>query len=209
MLQPESQPQENLQGFAPRSTFPSRSSGRLTRNDGEHAPLAAISLLPHIPHYGYVLVFIVVFLNNLGIPLPGEMILLGAGFILGKAAGILWLPLAAGTAASFLGGICAFWLGRRLGQGGLIGIHWLHLTPERLKWPERYFERHGAKAVFIARFIAILPPMAANLMAGMTKIRWRVFLLYDLAGSVAFATSYILIGYVVGKQWKLLENGWA
>jgi membrane protein DedA with SNARE-associated domain len=88
-------------------------------------------------------------------------------------------------------------------------IHWLHLKPKTLKWPQRYFERHGAKAVFIVRFIAILPPMAANLMAGMTKIRWRVFLLYDLAGSVAFATSYILIGYVVGKQWKLLENGWA
>jgi membrane protein DedA with SNARE-associated domain len=152
-----------------------------------------------------VLVFIVVFLNNVGLPLPGEMILLGAGFILGKAAGILWLPLAAGTAASFLGGICAFWLGRRLGQGGLIGIHWLHLTPERLKWPERYFERHGAKAVFIARFIAILPPMAANLLAAMTTMQWRIFLVYDLAGSAAFASSYILIGYLFGKNWNLLE----
>ena len=48
------------------------------------------SLLPHIPHYGYVLVFIVVFLNNIGAPLPGETILLGAGFVLGKAAGSLW-----------------------------------------------------------------------------------------------------------------------
>jgi len=47
------------------------------------------SLLPHIPHYGHVLVFIVVLLNNLGIPLPGETILFGAGFILGKAAGSL------------------------------------------------------------------------------------------------------------------------
>src|ERR1035441_6170355 len=74
------------------------------------------SLLPHIPHYGYVLVFIVVFLNNLGVPLPGETILLGAGFILGKAAGSLWEPMVAGTAASFRGGSCSFWLGRRLGK---------------------------------------------------------------------------------------------
>jgi hypothetical protein len=51
------------------------------------------SLLPHLPHYGYVLVFIVVFLNNIGVPLPGETILLGAGFILGKAAGSLWEPM--------------------------------------------------------------------------------------------------------------------
>jgi membrane protein DedA with SNARE-associated domain len=55
-----------------------------------------------------VLVFIVVFLNNLGVPLPGETILLGAGFILGRAAGSLWQPMAAGTAACFLGGICSF-----------------------------------------------------------------------------------------------------
>jgi membrane protein DedA with SNARE-associated domain len=76
------------------------------------------SLLPNIPHYGYVLVFIVVFLNNIGIPLPGDTILLGAGFILGKNAISLWPPMAAGTAACFLGGLWAFWLGRRLGHSG-------------------------------------------------------------------------------------------
>jgi phosphatidylglycerol lysyltransferase len=70
-----------------------------------------------------VLVFIVVFLNNIGVPLPGETILLGAGFVLGKAAGSLWQPMAAGTAACFLGGNCSFWLGRRLGHGGLGKIH--------------------------------------------------------------------------------------
>src|ERR1035437_187767 len=85
------------------------------------------SLLPHTPHYGYVLVFIVVFLNNIGLPLPGETILLGAGFILGKAAGSLWQPMAAGTAASFAGGICAFWVGRRVGHGGLEKIHWINI----------------------------------------------------------------------------------
>jgi membrane protein DedA with SNARE-associated domain len=150
-------------------------------------------------------VFIVVFLNNLGFPLPGETILLGAGFILGQAAGSLWEPTAAGTVASFLGGICAFWLGRRLGHQGLAKIHWLHLTPERLEWPERYFKRHGAKAVFIARFIAIFPPVAANVLAGMTKMSWRSFLLYNLTGSAAFTATYILIGYFFGKKWKLIE----
>jgi membrane protein DedA with SNARE-associated domain len=163
------------------------------------------ALLPHIPHYGYVLIFIVVFLNNLGAPLPGETILLGAGFILGKSAGSLWEPMMAGTAACFLGGSCAFWLGRSLGQSGLGRIHWLHLTPERLKWPERFFKRHGAKAVFIARFIPLFPPVAANLLAGIAKMRWRIYLFYNLIGSAAYTTSYILIGYFFGKKWKRLE----
>ena len=163
------------------------------------------ALLPHIPHYGYVLVFIVVFLNNLGAPLPGETILLGAGFILGKSAGSLWEPMVAGTAACFLGGSCAFWLGRSLGQSGLERIHWLHLTPKRLKWPERFFKRHGAKAVFIARFIALFPPVAANLLAGIAKMPWRIYLFYNLTGSAAYTASYILIGYFFVKQWKRLE----
>jgi membrane protein DedA with SNARE-associated domain len=163
------------------------------------------SLLPHIPHYGYVLVFIVVFLNNIGVPLPGETILLGAGFILGKAAGSLWEPMASGTVACFLGGICSFWLGRRLGYSSLERVHWLHLTLESVKWPERFFKRHGAKAVFIARFIPLFPPVAANLLAGTAKMPWRIFLFYNLTGSAVYTTSYILIGYFFGKKWKLLE----
>ena len=82
-------------------------------------------------HYGYALVFIVVFLNNVGFPLPEETMLLGAGFILGKSAITLWPPLMAGGVACFLGGICSFWMGRRLGKSGLEKIHWLRLTPKR------------------------------------------------------------------------------
>ena len=163
------------------------------------------SLLPHIPHYGYVLIFIVAFLNNLGVPLPGETILLGAGFVLGKTADSLWQPVLAGTVACFLGGICAFWLGRRLGQGSVEKIHWLHLTPERVKWPEQFFKRHGARTVFIARFIFLFPPVVVNLLAGMSKMPWRTFLFYNLTGSAAYATTYILIGYFFGKKCKLLE----
>ncbi len=162
------------------------------------------SLLPHMHHYGYALVFIVVFLNNVGFPLPGETILLGAGFILGKAASALWPPMLAAAGACFAGGICSFWMGRRLGQSGLEKFHWLHLTPERLKWPEHFFQRHGAKAVFIARFIPLFPPAVANLLAGMSKMRWNIFLSFNLTGSVVYSISYILIGYFFGKKWKLL-----
>jgi membrane-associated protein len=162
------------------------------------------SLLPHIPHYGYVLVFIVAFLNNIGFPLPGETILLGAGFMLGKTADSLWQPMVAGTAACFLGGIWAFWLGRRLGHARLEKIRWLQLTPERMQWPERFFKRHGAKTVFIARFIFLFPPVVVNLLAGMAKIPWRTFLFYDLTGSAAYTTTYVLIGYFFGKEWKWL-----
>jgi membrane protein DedA with SNARE-associated domain len=74
-----------------------------------------------------------------------------------------------------------------------------------MKWPERFFKGHGAKTVFIARFIFLFPPVVANLLAGMSKMPWRTFLFYNLTGSAAYATTYILIGYCFGKKWKLLE----
>jgi len=163
------------------------------------------SLLPHFPHYGYVLVFIVVLLNNLGVPLPGDTTLLGAGFILGKNTFSLWEPMAAGSLACFLGGLWAFWVGGRMGLGVLKKNHWLHLAPKRIKWFENFFKHHGAKTIFIARFIPLFPPYAANLLAGMAKMRRRVFLFYNLTGSVVYAASYILIGYFFGKKWKMFH----
>jgi membrane protein DedA with SNARE-associated domain len=163
------------------------------------------SLLPHLPRYGFVFVFIVIFLNNIGVPMPGKAVLFGAGFILGKTEGSLWQPMVAGVVASFLGGICAFWLGRRLGRGRLEKIHWLHLTPEKLKWPQSFLKRHGARSVFIARFVPFFPPVAVNLLAGMAKIRWQIFLFYNLAISMVCGSGFILLGYFFGKRWKLLE----
>jgi membrane protein DedA with SNARE-associated domain len=163
------------------------------------------SLLPQLPHFGYVLVFIVVLLNNLGLPVPGETFAMAAGFVLGRSGDSLWQAMVACAAACFIGGTCAFWAGRGLSESRLEKIRWLHLTRERLKWPEKFFKRHGSKAVFIARFIPLFPPVAANLLAGMAKMRWRIFLLYNLAGSAAYTVVYILVGYYFGRQWKQLE----
>jgi membrane protein DedA with SNARE-associated domain len=163
------------------------------------------SLLPHLSHHGFALVFIVVFLSNVGVPFPGKVILLGAGFAWGRTEGALWEPMLAGTLASFLGGICAFWLGRHWGHGRLEKIHWLHLTSKRLGWPERLFKRQGAKTVFLARFIPVLPSAVANLLEGTTEIRWPAFLWFNLAGSAAYSIGYILLGYFFGKRWELLR----
>lgn len=123
----------------------------------------------------------------------------------GKAAGSLWQPLLAGTLASFLGGICVFWLGRRLGHDRLEKAHWLHLTQKRLEWPEHFFKRHGAKTVLLARFVPVLPTVVANLLEGTTTISWSTFQWLNLAGSAAYTIVYIVLGYFFGKKWQLLQ----
>jgi membrane protein DedA with SNARE-associated domain len=158
------------------------------------------------PHFGIAIVFIVTYLNSIGFPFPGEPILFGAGFILGRHGSSLWGAVATGITACFLGGESAFWLGRWLGYGRLKKIHWLHLTARKFERMEHYFKRYGAKTVFIARFIALLPPLVPNVLAGMAKMRWRVFLFYNFTGSAVYATVYILLGYFFGKYWEFLET---
>jgi len=74
-----------------------------------------------------------------------------------------------------------------------------------LRWPGRFFKRYGAKAVCIARFIAIFPPAACNVLAGMTKMSWLTFISYNLIGSAGSTAGYILIGFFFGEEWKFVE----
>lgn len=103
------------------------------------------ALLPLSPHDGVLVVFIALFLNNIGLPLPGETVLLGAGF---------------------LGGVCAFALGRRIHPNPLPDIRWLRRVLKRLERIESLFRQRGAVTVLVARFIPVLPPFAVNLLAG-------------------------------------------
>jgi hypothetical protein len=121
---------------------------------------------------------------------------------MGEGRGLSMEPMLAGTLASFLGGICVFRLGRRLRHSRLEMIHWLHLTPTRLEWPQRFFRRHGDKTVFLARFIPVLPSAAATLLEGTTTISWPTYLWLNLAGSAAYTTVYILLGYFLGSFCK-------
>jgi membrane protein DedA with SNARE-associated domain len=72
------------------------------------------------------------------------------------------------------------------------------LTPERLERAERFFARHGNKAIFFSRFIAILRPWAAFL-AGVNQMNWRTFFIYNAASGILWATFYGLLGYYAGR----------
>ena len=118
---------------------------------GKHAALAAIFTAQH-PALPIAFHFHRCVFNNFGVPLPGETIPLGAGLVFAKFAASLGPRMVAGTSACFLGGVCSFWPGRRLGHSRLERIYWLHLSPASAKWPEQFFKRFGAKVAFIARF---------------------------------------------------------
>ncbi len=159
-----------------------------------------------ISDYGHIVVFFGVFLENAGLPVPGETTLLAAAFLAQRGVFHLpWIILTAMTAA-ILGDNCGFWIGRRGGRrlaekhGPKIG-----LTATRLATMEGFFTRHGPKTVFFARFIAGLRVFGAPL-AGMSRMPWRTFLVWNAVGAVAWASAFGALGYVFGQSWSILEK---
>ena len=156
------------------------------------------ALLAWLGRYGYVGLALGVFLESMGVPVPGEAALLAAAF--GAARGALALPgvIVTAAVASVLGDNLGFLLGRRLGRAWL--EHYgrrLFLTPERLAGVDRFFERHGPLAVALARFVAGVRVVAA-FTAGTSRMRWGTFVVYNVLGAAVWATLVGLVGDAIG-----------
>jgi membrane protein DedA with SNARE-associated domain len=149
--------------------------------------------------YGLALLFLLITLESGGIPLPGETALITTSILAsrGHFHGIVPVIVVA-AAAAIIGDNGGYWAAR-LGAMRLIRRSGrLSRFADRVLPPsERFFERHGGKTVFFARFIAILRFTAAWL-AGLSKMSWWRFLLWNAAGGIAWAAGVGLLAYYTG-----------
>jgi undecaprenyl-diphosphatase len=154
----------------------------------------------HVPaHLGYPVLFALVFGESAGVPLPGETALLTAGVLAG--AGRLSLPIVIGVAvaAAVLGDTLGYWLGRRGGRAVLTrhGGPLAALRALALERGERFFDRHGAKTVFLGRFVPGVRVVAA-VLAGAGAMSWPRFAIYNVSGAFAWASLVAGLASLVG-----------
>ncbi len=156
--------------------------------------------------YGYSVVFLGVFLENTGLPVPGEtMLLAGAALAHYGRLELQWVVLTA-IGGAILGDNLGFFIGRRYGRG-LVERYGRHIgfTPARLAQFDRFFHKHGGRTVFIARFITGLRVVGA-VLAGASGLRWPTFLVYNAAGAVVWSTAIACAGYFLAYSWDTLER---
>lgn len=154
-----------------------------------------------LEQYGLVILFVGVAMESAGVPLPGETALITAAFLARPEYGIfsLWSVIVVGAAAAIVGDNIGYWLGREGGRALLERWSVTERHAARVLPPaERFFERHGPKTVFFARFIAVLRVTAAW-MAGISRMHWRTFLIWNAAGGIVWAIGVSLIAYWAGK----------
>lgn len=149
--------------------------------------------------YGYPAIALAIALESMGVPLPGETVLIAAALYAGATHQLsIVLVVAAAALGAVLGDNTGFWVGRRLGFPLLRRYgRFVHVDERRLKLGRYLFARHGGKVVFFGRFTALLRALAA-LLAGANGMGWRRFLLFNLAGGVLWAALYGGAGYLLG-----------
>jgi membrane protein DedA with SNARE-associated domain len=151
-----------------------------------------------VHHYGLVALFIVVMLESGGAPLPGETALIAAAIFASEGHLNIAEVIAVAAVAAIVGDNIGYWLGRTGGRALLERWGPARRWSERvLPRGERFFERHGGKTIFLARFFSVLRVTAAWL-AGISRMHWWTFFMWNAAGGICWALLVGLVAYYVG-----------
>jgi membrane protein DedA with SNARE-associated domain len=156
--------------------------------------------------YTYPALLLLVLLESLGVPLPGEIALVtAAAYASGGQISIAIVIVLAALGAS-VGGTLGYWIGLKGGlplvtkYGGYIGVRESHIVRAHA-----FFERNGSKTILFGRFIAILRTWAA-VVAGAAAMSFTTFVTYNTIGSIVWAIVFGLLGFYFGRDLPVLEK---
>lgn len=161
--------------------------------------------LPHALHqyitdYGYLAVFVGIFFEDFGLPVPGETILVTAAAVAGRQALNIWVLAGIAWLAAVLGDNIGFLIGHTGGHvllaryGRRIGI-----TAERLAKVERFVAHYGAPVIVIARFV-VLARQLNGIAAGSLGMHWLRFLIFNCIGAALWVGFWSTLAYWLGKK---------
>jgi membrane protein DedA with SNARE-associated domain len=150
--------------------------------------------------WGYYGIFVFVFVGNLGIPVPEETVMLAAGFLAGRDLLDIRYVYAVVFVSAVIGDCTGFMIGRTGGQAVMERLaNRFHFLRERYERLQVFFQVHGSKAVFMARFIAGVRFMAGP-MAGACKMPFLQFLGWNVLGAMVWCSVIVTVGYLLGDE---------
>ena len=152
----------------------------------QHSQLALLSM------------FVLLALESFGLPVPGETALIACSVLAAQGSLSIGWVVVVGVLAAIIGDNLGYWAARKGGRP-LLKRHRLTRSYAEKYLPrgERLFAKHGGKAVFLGRFVAVLRVTAAW-VAGLSHMHWWRFLAWNAAGGIVWATGVSLISYYLG-----------
>ena len=164
-----------------------------------HLPGVLHSLEPTLNRFGYLALGLV-FLEDFGVPVPGETVLIISAVYAGTGRLSIWLVALFAFLAAILGDNVGFGIGH-FGGRPLAERYgkYIFLTPERLDKTANFFDRHGGKVIVIARFVEGLR-QANGIIAGITGMHWKKFVPFNMLGAALWVGVWVSIGYFSGSN---------
>src|SRR5262249_39087909 len=152
-----------------------------------------------VQDYGLVLLFVLIAMESAGVPLPGETALITAGVLAARGDMDIVEVIVVAAAAAIIGDNVGYWVGRLGGRRLLERWQPLERHASRvLPWWERFFNGRGAKTICLGGFFAVLRVTAAWL-AGISRMHWWRFFLWNAAGGICWAVLVGLVSYYLGR----------
>lgn len=166
----------------------------------EHLPGVLHTLEPTLNQYGYLAVVALVLIEDFGVPVPGETVLILAAVYAGAGRLNIGLVVLLGFVGALLGDNIGFAIGHFGGRPVAERYgRYIFLTPERLEKATGFFERHGGKIIIVARFIEGLR-QANGIIAGISGLRWTRFLVFNAIGAALWVAVWTSVGYFSGSH---------
>ncbi|MBI1969013.1 VTT domain-containing protein [Candidatus Woesearchaeota archaeon] len=158
------------------------------------------TLLSVVGSWTYLLLFFIIFAETgfvLTPFLPGDSLLFGIGAFAAQGYFSLLLILILLCGAAIIGDSMNYWIGAHVGKRLLAGNH-RFIKPGHIEKTKLFYEKHGKKTIILARFIPIVRTFAP-FVAGIGKMQYPVFLLYNITGGILWVSLFILAGYLFGN----------
>jgi len=155
---------------------------------------------------GYLGIFALMTMESATLPVPSEIVLPLAGYLVYQGTLEFWTAVTAASLGSLLGTMIDYELGFHLGRPGILRYgRWVRLSEHHLARSETWFTRYGNPAVLLARFVPLLRTIIA-FPAGISKMNVRKFLAFSTLGIVAWDIILIYLGEVAGQNSTLIIN---
>ncbi|MER7251659.1 DedA family protein [Kribbella sp. NPDC000426] len=169
---------------------------------GEPLLLAqAIAIPTGVAVLAYLVVGLVIGVESMGVPLPGETTLVAAALLASQHHLKIEFVILAAAAGAIIGDSIGYFVGRKAGRRLFerLGRRFHHFSEDRIVRAERYFHKYGVWTVFFGRFVALLRIFAGP-MAGMLRMHYPRFLAANAAGGIAWSATIGIVAYKIGDN---------
>ena len=158
-----------------------------------------------INQFSYVGVFVLMTLESMIAPIPSELVMPFAGFLIFTGDFGVLPVLVASSLGSIVGSLLSYGMGM-LGEPVVLRYgRYLLLNPHHLEWTKKFFERHGGKTIFISRFIPVVRHLI-SIPAGTARMAMAPFLLYTLVGATMWNMFLAHLGVRLKENWRIIQQ---